>query len=40
MIGGIPVWRNFNHYTTQILIHLRDQIWQTIVNSGALSGLP
>jgi hypothetical protein len=40
MIGGIPVWRNFNHYTTQILIHFRDQIWQSIVDSGALTRLP
>jgi hypothetical protein len=40
MIAGIPVWRNFNHYTTQILIHFRNQIWQSIVNSGALTGLP
>jgi peptidoglycan/LPS O-acetylase OafA/YrhL len=40
MIAGIPVWRNFNHYTTQILIHFRDQIWQSIVNSGVLTGLP
>jgi peptidoglycan/LPS O-acetylase OafA/YrhL len=40
MIAGIPVWRNFNHYTTQILIHFRNQIWQSIVNSGVLTGLP
>ncbi len=40
MIDGIPVWRNVNHYTTQILIHLRNQIWQTILRTGALNGLP
>jgi hypothetical protein len=40
MIDGIPVWRNVNHYTTQILTHFRNQIWQSIVNSGALKGLP
>jgi peptidoglycan/LPS O-acetylase OafA/YrhL len=40
MIAGIPVWRNVNHYTTQILIHFRNQIWQAIVKSGALQGLP
>lgn len=40
MIDGIPVWRNVNHYTTQILTHFRNQIWQSIVRSGALNGLP
>jgi peptidoglycan/LPS O-acetylase OafA/YrhL len=40
MIDGIPVWRNVNHYTTQILTHFRDQIWQSILNTGALNGLP
>ncbi|HEX3824327.1 MAG TPA: acyltransferase family protein [Mycobacteriales bacterium] len=40
MIDGIPVWRNVNHYTTQILTHLRQQVWNVIVRSGALKGLP
>jgi hypothetical protein len=40
MIDGIPVWRNVNHYTTELLTHFRTQIWNAIVRSGALSGLP
>ncbi|MBV9293467.1 MAG: acyltransferase [Frankiales bacterium] len=39
MIGPLPVWRNFNHYTPQVLIHYQDQIWATIKQSGALQGL-
>jgi SGNH domain (fused to AT3 domains) len=37
---GIPVWRNLNHYTTEILVRLRAQVWQAIGQSGALKGLP
>jgi peptidoglycan/LPS O-acetylase OafA/YrhL len=40
MIGGIPVWRNVNHYTTEILTHFQQQIWNVILRSGALNGLP
>jgi peptidoglycan/LPS O-acetylase OafA/YrhL len=36
---GIPVWRNVNHYTPQILIHVRAQVWKAIEASGALKGL-
>ncbi len=40
MLDGIPVWRNINHYNTQLLAHLHNQIWRSIVRSGALKGLP
>jgi peptidoglycan/LPS O-acetylase OafA/YrhL len=40
MLDGIPVWRNVNHYTTEILTHFKQQIWNVILRSGALSGLP
>ncbi|HET6911656.1 MAG TPA: acyltransferase family protein [Mycobacteriales bacterium] len=37
MIDGINVWRNVNHYSTRILVHFREQIWQAMVASGALA---
>ena len=40
MIGRLPVWRNFNHYTPQVLVHYQEQIWAVIERSGALAGLP
>jgi hypothetical protein len=40
VIDGIPVWRNVNHYTTEILTHFRQQIWNVVQRSGALKGLP
>jgi peptidoglycan/LPS O-acetylase OafA/YrhL len=30
MIDGINVWRNQNHFSTQIFLHFRDQLWQAI----------
>jgi len=39
MLDGINVWRNDNHYSTHILVRLRDSIWRTITASGALAGL-
>ena len=30
MIDGINVWRNHNHFSTQIFLHFRDQLWQAI----------
>jgi hypothetical protein len=38
MIGRIPVWRNFNHYTPQILIHDQQLIWAEMLRSGAFAG--
>jgi hypothetical protein len=35
MIDGINVWRNDNHYSTRILVHLREQIWRAMTGSGA-----
>jgi hypothetical protein len=40
IIAGIPVWRNVNHYSTEILGHFRAQIWKEIQGTGALQGLP
>lgn len=39
MIDRIPVWRNFNHYTPELLVHFRNQIWATIVATGVLRGI-
>jgi hypothetical protein len=30
MIDGINVWRNNNHFSTQIFLHFRSQLWQAI----------
>jgi hypothetical protein len=30
MIAGINVWRNNNHFSTQIFLHFRDELWQAI----------
>lgn len=37
MVGNTPVWRNFNHYTPEILVQDRQQIWGAILRSGALA---
>lgn len=37
MVGRIPVWRNFNHYTPQILIHDRQLVWTDILATGLLA---
>jgi peptidoglycan/LPS O-acetylase OafA/YrhL len=37
LIDGINVWRNVNHYSTQILRHFRTQIWTLIVRTGVLA---
>ncbi|HEU5035136.1 MAG TPA: acyltransferase family protein [Mycobacteriales bacterium] len=39
MVDGITVWRNFNHFTTNILVHFRDRIWAAIQHSGSFNGL-
>ena len=39
MIGRLPVWRNFNHYTPDVLVHYQEQIWAAIGRSGALDRL-
>jgi hypothetical protein len=39
MIDGINVWRNVNHYSTQILSHFRAKVWSAITASGALPGV-
>jgi len=39
MLGKLTVWRNVNHFGVGILVHKRTQIWNSIVASGALSGL-
>ena len=36
MIDGINVWRNNNHFSTQIFLHFRDQLWQAITRLGVL----
>ena len=33
------VWRNFNHLTTRIAVHLREKIWAQINQTGALNDL-
>ncbi len=40
ILDGIPVWRNVNHYTTEILVRLRAEVWNAITRSGALAGVP
>ena len=30
MIDGINVWRNHSHFSTQIFLHFREQLWQAI----------
>jgi hypothetical protein len=40
MIGGIPVWRNVNHYTPALLVHVRNQTWAAIEATGVLRGIP
>jgi hypothetical protein len=30
MIAGINVWRNNNHFSTQIFLHFRDELWRAI----------
>jgi peptidoglycan/LPS O-acetylase OafA/YrhL len=37
MVGRIPVWRNFNHYTPAILLHYKEQIWSLISRGSAFS---
>jgi peptidoglycan/LPS O-acetylase OafA/YrhL len=37
MIAGINVWRNNNHFSTQIFLHFRDELWQAIERLGVLS---
>jgi hypothetical protein len=37
VIDGINVWRNNNHFSTQIFIHFRDELWQAIQRLGVLS---
>jgi peptidoglycan/LPS O-acetylase OafA/YrhL len=37
IIAGINVWRDFNHYSTQILSHFRAKVWKKITASGAIS---
>ena len=37
MIDGINVWRNHNHFSTQIFLHFRDQLWQAIQRLGVLN---
>ena len=39
ILKGRVVWRDYNHLTTRITVHLRDQIWKQIDESGALKGL-
>ncbi len=39
MLDGDVVWRNHDHFTTQVLVHHRRQIWAAIRASGALDGL-
>lgn len=36
LIDGINVWRNHNHFSTQIFLHFRDQLWQAIQRLGVL----
>ena len=36
IIDGIPVWRNVNHYSTEILVRLKAGVWNAITRSGAL----
>ncbi|WP_197025846.1 acyltransferase family protein [Nocardioides sp. URHA0020] len=38
VLGDTVVWRDHDHLTTKILLRLREQIWQQIVDSGALDG--
>ena len=37
MIAGINVWRNNNHFSTQIFLHFREELWQAIQRLGVLS---
>jgi len=39
ILKGRVVWRDYNHLTTRITVHLRDQIWKQIDETGALKGL-
>jgi hypothetical protein len=36
LIDGINVWRDNNHFSTQIFLHFRDQLWQAIQRLGVL----
>jgi hypothetical protein len=39
ILDGRVVWRDYNHLTSTILIHLEDQIWQQLTDTGAFDGL-
>jgi peptidoglycan/LPS O-acetylase OafA/YrhL len=39
ILDGRVVWRDYNHLTTRILVHLRGQVWDRLVGSGAFAGL-
>jgi hypothetical protein len=40
MLGGLPVWRDADHYLPKTLTLRKGKIWQAIEETGALEGLP
>jgi hypothetical protein len=39
ILDGVVVWRDPDHITAQIGIHLRDKIWGAVRKTGVLDGL-
>ena len=39
LLGGVAVWRDYNHLTAQIGIDRRARLWSQIEGTGALDGL-
>ncbi|CUR54469.1 membrane hypothetical protein [metagenome] len=39
LLGGVAVWRDYNHLTAQIGIDRRKRLWSQIEDTGALAGL-
>jgi hypothetical protein len=39
ILDGRVVWRDYNHLTTTILLHLEDKIWHEMTDAGAFDGL-
>lgn len=40
ILDGMTVWRNENHFSTGLLVHFRTRVWDAIIRSGVLRGLP